>query len=209
MSSLFVPELLPFVDEDYCGIQKRLALLDWHPIAHAPWREQYPYEPLAKFQIAHTGTNIVLHYEVQEAFVKAQYVRSNENVWEDSCVEFFISLDGKQQYFNFEFNVLGTGLIGFGSAIKTDRKRLEAVAIETISSYTLVQNSNGKKKWNLILVIPVEILGTSSIRGQVAHGNFYKCGDGLPEPHFMSYNDIKNPTPNFHLPQFFGEICFE
>ncbi|HEX8038127.1 MAG TPA: carbohydrate-binding family 9-like protein [Chryseosolibacter sp.] len=38
--------------------------------------------------------------------------------------------------------------------------------------------------------------------------DFYKCGDNLPEPHFITWNDVKAPKPDFHLPEFFGRINF-
>ena len=47
-----------------------------------------------------------------------------------------------------------------------------------------------------------------SLKGVCATANFYKCGDDLPEPHFVSWNKIEAPTPNFHLPKYFGEIEF-
>jgi hypothetical protein len=39
--------------------------------------------------------------------------------------------------------------------------------------------------------------------------NFYKCGDETPEPHFLSWNPIDLPKPNFHVPQFFGQLELE
>jgi hypothetical protein len=39
-------------------------------------------------------------------------------------------------------------------------------------------------------------------------GNFYKCADDTEMPHFVSWSPIHLPTPNFHCPDFFGEIYF-
>ena len=39
--------------------------------------------------------------------------------------------------------------------------------------------------------------------------NFYKCGDKLQTPHFLSWNRIDLPSPNFHRPDFFGTLEFE
>ena len=183
--------------------------LDWHLIDQCPWKSDYAYQPNAKFQIAHNDDFIFLHYAVDEEFVKAQYIRPNENVWEDSCVEFFISFDNKQTYYNFEFNVLGTGLIGYGPATKSERNRLNAEDIEKVDTYTQVLKVDGHKVWNIYLSIPKSILGESNYVGRTFHANFYKCGDGLPNPHFIAWNNIDYPTPNFHLPEFFGEITFE
>jgi hypothetical protein len=40
-------------------------------------------------------------------------------------------------------------------------------------------------------------------------GNFYKCGDELGVPHFVSWTKIKTDSPAFHMPEFFGGLEFE
>ncbi|MCA5003585.1 carbohydrate-binding family 9-like protein [Sphingobacterium bovistauri] len=182
--------------------------LDWHTIDHAPWKVEFPYIPKVKFQIAYNSEYIFIKYHVQEEFVKATYVRANENVWEDSCVEFFVSFDNKQSYYNFEFNALGTGLIGYGSAVKTERKRLTAEEIDSVDVYTQLSKINGKKQWEISLIIPITLFGDKRLEGSTFHANFYKCGDELPKPHFVTWNTIDLPKPNFHRPDFFGEINF-
>jgi hypothetical protein len=189
----------------------RFALSDlaWHKIGNAPWTDEFPYKPEVQFQIAYDSDHIFLHYKVQEEFVKATYIRANENVWEDSCVEFFISFDNQQTYYNFEFNVLGTGLIGYGPAVKSERQRLSAAQIDAIDAYVQLKKINGKKVWEIALVIPKSTFGDAiEFEGKTFHANFYKCGDGLPQPHFMAWNNIDLPNPNFHRPDFFGEINF-
>ena len=182
--------------------------LDWHSIANAPWVAEYPYQPQVRFQIAYDAEHIFLHYYVQEEFVKATYIRPNENVWEDSCVEFFLSLDNKETYYNFEFNVLGTGLIGYGPAVKSERNRLSKKQIESVNVYTQLRKIDGKKEWEISLVIPTILFREKELEGKTFHANFYKCGDGLPQPHFLAWNNIDLPSPNFHTPDFFGEISF-
>ena len=39
--------------------------------------------------------------------------------------------------------------------------------------------------------------------------NFYKCGDELQTPHFLSWNPIQIEQPDFHRPDFFGTLEFE
>ncbi|NGM61637.1 hypothetical protein G5B30_06870 [Sphingobacterium sp. SGG-5] len=181
----------------------------WHAVDNSPWQEAFPYKPDVRFQIVHSEDTIYIRYEVEEEYVKAQYIRPNESVYEDSCVEFFISLDNKHTYYNFEFNVLGTGLIGYGPAVKADRLRLDPAVVEQVNTFSQVFNSEGKKRWRLVLGIPKRIFNQEVNSGRKAYANFYKCGDKLPQPHFLAWNDIENPTPNFHLPQFFGELSFE
>lgn len=196
---------------DYATYQEALKDQEWHAIEQVNWPGEFPYKPVVNFQIAHNSSHIVLHYTVEEEYVKAKYIRPNESVWEDSCVEFFISFDNKKQYYNFEFNVLGTGLIGFGTADKDTRVRLEPAVIEQISTLTTVVNKQGAKRWAIVLLIPVTVfenIGLKSFDGIKADANFYKCGDALPTPHFISWSKINHATPNFHLPEYFGPVEF-
>lgn len=212
MKELIVKKIdLTGVELDYASLSKGLFGLDWNQIDQAPWQTEFPVNPEVKFQIAYDQESIYVHYHVQEEFVKAQYIRPNENIWEDSCVEFFISFDDRQTYYNFEFNVLGAGLIGYGTSDKATRNRLTAEEILSVSTFTQVKNIQGNKTWDTILVIPISLFGKKAdeLVGKTVQANFYKCGDSLPNPHFVAWNNIDFPKPNFHLPAFFGEIKFQ
>ena len=37
---------------------------------------------------------------------------------------------------------------------------------------------------------------------------FYKCGDETEFKHRGMWNIINNPKPDFHLPEYFGNIIF-
>ncbi|MHC8950185.1 carbohydrate-binding family 9-like protein [Sphingobacterium hungaricum] len=201
-----------FALQDYFAYQNLLSAVDWNALNIANWEALYPDRPKVDFQIAHNNKAIVLHYTVEEQFIKAQYVRPNEAVWEDSCVEFFISFDNKEHYYNLEFNPLGTGLIGYGTSDKQNRKRLSAEDIRTLETFTSVTSTLSAKRWSMVLVIPLSVFSQSSIdslSGNEFHANFYKCGDNLPNPHFISWTKIDNGTPNFHLPEYFGSILFK
>ena len=207
MNSLQVPKIhVPSINLE--SLRFAFKELDWHGIDQAPWVAEYPYQPKVKFQIAYDNDHIFLHYHVDEEYVKATYVRANESVWEDSCVEFFISFDNRETYYNFEFNALGTGLIGYGPAVKSERQRLSEAQIDTVDAYIQLKKTNGKKEWEIGLVIPKVLFGDVEFEGKTFHANFYKCGDELPQPHFMAWNRIDLPSPNFHRPDFFGEINF-
>jgi len=212
MKELLVKKIdLEQAERDYSTLVKGMNYLDWNLIDQAPWSSEYPYIPEAKFQIAYDDHSVYLHYDIDEEFVKGEYIRPNENIWEDSCVEFFISFDNRETYYNLEFNVLGTGLIGYGSANKESRNRLSPNDILTVDTFSQIKTVKGKKNWKLILVIPFTLFGTtaSELKGKTIAANFYKCGDGLPNPHFVAWNNIDFPKPNFHLPEFFGEIKFQ
>ena len=39
--------------------------------------------------------------------------------------------------------------------------------------------------------------------------NFYKCADKTKRPHFVSWQPIDLPNPDFHCPEFFGELTLD
>ena len=48
-----------------------------------------------------------------------------------------------------------------------------------------------------------------NLSGIKVKANLYKCGDHLSKPHFLSWQPIDTPEPNFHVPQFFTELEFQ
>ena len=74
------------------------------------------------------------------------------------------------------------------------------------------ENDKEVSDWTMYLEIPKQALGFSgqeALDGQKIKANFYKCGDLTPEPHFLSWSPIDLPEPNFHTPQFFGQLELE
>ena len=179
------------------------------------WSDSYPYAPKVDFIIAHTGKEILLKFFVQEQSVLALTAEDNGEVWTDSCVEFFINFD-ETGYYNFEFNCIGTALLGFrkekNNFVRADKKILDAIGRKSTLGNTPFPEKKGDENWELTLNIPVSSFFKHNIQnlsGIKAKANFYKCGDHLNVPHFVSWSPINNPTPNFHLEKFFGEIEFE
>lgn len=196
------------------------ALLDkekvaFHSINSVNWKA-YPYCPEVQFRIAHTADAILLDYRVTEASVRAIASSDNGAVWKDACVEFFSVPAGDGIYYNMECNCAGTLLIGVGGA-REGRER----APQTVLNSVLRWSSLGRKpfaelvgecSWELTLVIPYSAFFKHkivSLDGTTIRANFYKCGDELQTPHYLSWNPIDLERPNFHCPQFFGELHFE
>jgi len=211
---LVVP-LLNGVNKD-SPIDQLSFLLDSHKKNHigmVPW-PHYGYKPDVYFAIAYGHDSIFIKYYVSEKSVKAIYGKPNEPVYKDSCVEFFISFGNEEAYYNFEFNCAGTCMLGFGIS-KANRKLLPESVIRMIRHQALLKPVNnpeqGNISWELTLIIPLEVFyyhSLVSLNGKQCQGNFYKCGDELPDPHFLTWNDIKSTYPDFHLPEFFGEMQF-
>jgi hypothetical protein len=180
------------------------------PIDIASWSEEFPYTPQVNFKIGYTTESIVIQYVVQEKAIRAVNNQPNGSVWEDSCVEFFVSWDNGVSYYNLEFNCIGTGLIGFGEG-RNNRERLSESDIKSIAFDAHITPKNGGFEWSLLLHIPLSVFKyhtLTPLNGRTCRANFYKCGDQLPDPHFLSWSPITFHKPNFHLPEFFGELIF-
>jgi hypothetical protein len=178
--------------------------------------EEYPYLPDVSVQMAYNDDELFLQYKVSEQSVKAEVTESNGRVWTDSCVEFFLSPEGNDEYYNLEMNCIGTILLGY-------RKKGEAAIhasneqISTIRRISTLGNSPFPElkvttDWKITIAIPWTAFfkhELASVSGKKMRGNFYKCGDGLSVPHFVSWTKIKTEKPSFHVPDFFGGLVFE
>lgn len=193
------------------------ALMDRYEVAFQPldvvnW-PSFPYRPEVSFRIAHTGHAFLLHYRVKETDVRAVAHNDNGKVWEDACVEFFVSPECNDHYYNFECNCIGRLLIQGG---KADERRPLATAetLQLVKRWSSLGSDpfglrKGECSWELTLIIPVSAFfqhALTSLDGSTLRANFYKCGDKLPTPHFLSWSPIALERPLFHCPTFFGTL---
>lgn len=182
-----------------------------HRLSYAPWQDSFPGRASVQFAIAYNNDSIYLQYNVEEPVVQATYGKNNEPVYRDSCVEAFFSFDGGASYYNFEFNAIGTVLAAYGHS-KQSRTFLPDVALQQIQSLSVIRKEGSGVNWQFTVAIPFAVFvhqSFTSLKGVACTANFYKCGDDLPEPHFLCWSPVQSKEPNFHLPQFFGRLLFE
>lgn len=178
--------------------------------------DTYPLIPQVRFNIGYNKKEIFLKYYVKETFVKAEKSFSNQMVCEDSCVEFFVSPEEENSYYNFEFNSIGTCHLGVGNG-RADRKLIDPDNISKIRRLPSMGNTPFKEKtgdffWTLTIAIPLELfykLEVKDLKNKSFKANFYKCGDKLSSPHYLTWNPVKTEKPDFHRPEFFGELLFK
>ena len=174
--------------------------IEFETIDTLNWAEEYPYCPEVKFRIAHTGIGILLHYQVTEASVRAVADEDDRN----------------NHYYNFECNCIGKLLL-HGGERDTERPGASEEVLRSVKRWASLGTSSfeeqvGERTWEVALIIPVSALFDHSIMnlsGKLMNANFYKCGDLLQTPHFLSWNPIELPSPLFHCPEFFGKLDFE
>lgn len=198
-----LPELL---DKEKIGFQ---------PIDKVNWPE-YPYRPKVEFRMAHTDNAILLHFRVKEGSVRAKYGEDNGSVWTDSCVEFFSVPAADGIYYNIECNCIGTILVGAGPE-RNNRERAPQEVMDKVQRWASLGRKPfikrvGECNWEVALIIPYTVFFKHTITtldGKTVKANFYKCGDELQAPHFVSWNPIEIEKPDFHRPDFFGTLEFE
>lgn len=184
-------------------------------IGNVNWHSEYPYRPEVKIRLAYVGSDLLLNYRVKEKSVRAVAESDNGPVWEDSCVEFFVKDEENSKYFNVECNCAGTLLIAEGEG-RNDRKHLPLEALATVDRYSSLgrepfEEKDAPEEWEVSLIVPMTLLGMDpvEVKGKRYKANFYKCGDKLTTPHFISWQPITTAAPDFHRPEFFAPVSFE
>lgn len=211
VSKLNTTEKIPSMAE----VSARLDELgEGHAIDTVNWKD-FSYKPGVRFNIAWGENEIYIKYYVRESNVKAEKSKTNEMVCEDSCVEFFVSPSDDGLYYNLEFNPIGTALMGSGHG-RHDSTRADARIVDGIRRLTSMGDApfgeiSGDLKWTITLAIPLETFfhhKTGSLKGKSFRANFYKCGDKLSNPHFVTWNPVGTEKPDYHRPEHFGILKF-
>ena len=147
-------------------------------------------------------------FNVTEPSVRAVNTGFNQPVWQDSCVELFLSFD-KKNYYNFEINCIGSILGQFGTN-RQNRKFIDSQALELIKvSSSLGNKPFGAKKsvtnYQIKVFIPKEVFVFDENPDLLnVTGNIYKCADLSLTPHYMYLFEINTEKPDFHRPGFFN-----
>ena len=180
---------------------------DWSRIPAAelsPCRWSPNPPPASRAQAAWSEETLWVRLESLSAPTRAENTEPDSAVWEDSCLEFFFSADGVT-YINLEANARGALRASIGQD-RRDRRLLRELDVPLPEAETAC----GPDSWALTLAIPAalleRLLGVRPASGLCLRGNFYSCGDKTPAPHYAAWNEVETASPDFHRPEFFGEL---
>ena len=177
------------------------------------WPESFPEKPEVSVEVSNDREKLYLKYSVKGEQLRAATTEDQGPVWEDSCVEFFCQIPGEDHYMNFECNCIG--------AMVGSRRKGRAEEVQPLSPAEMArierrcyfprqafEEKDGLFEWTVELAIPLDLIFRDSkpVFPQQLRCNFYKCADQTKRPHFLSWRPIALPKPDFHCPQFFGEI---
>jgi Carbohydrate-binding family 9 len=175
------------------------------------WMENN-YKPRVEAELCYSADYLFSHFKVYEKEITATYTKFNDPVHKDSCVEFFVNLfpNETDKYFNFEVNPIGTMHVGFG--ILGNRRSIETSEIKINSTYKKpFSGIHGREYWEVFFKTPIALFEKHyklKFKANKAKGNFYKCGDETKYEHYGVWNNIFSEKPNFHLPNYFGNLVF-
>jgi hypothetical protein len=179
------------------------------------WVKEYPYRPITIFNIGRSDDSIFIKFNIRGSMLRAIYSNDQDPVNEDSCVEFFCQIPGNDKYMNFEFNCIGTCKAAKRVSRNKEVSPYSKEELSMIKRYPSLgtrpfNELEGMFDWELTVKIPLRIMGIDPKNlPEKLLGNFYKCANGTDSPHFVTWSPVKTQIPDFHQPEFFGELIFD
>ena len=175
--------------------------------------------PDTQVKVRYDDKNIYIIFRVKDQYVRAVAKENSGRVWEDSCVEFFFAPgpDIKYGYFNLETNCKGIILMNHGKnseeRVSIDKEDFNKITIAHSLSQNAETEITSPVTWTLEYSIPLALIAKymkvdKPGKGTQWRANFYKCGDKTSHPHWLTWAPVINPTPKFHMPEYFGWLEF-
>ena len=158
-------------------------------------------------QFCHDAEYLYVHLRAVEQDIRAEHTAPLSMVCEDSCLEFFFMPEGEERYLNFEINPNGCLHIGFGRN-RNDRERIVPENPEKLFRIRTARTAEG---WETRYRIPAAFLRKyfpGFAFSGIMKANVYKCGDKTVHPHYLAWQPVGTPTPDYHRPEYFGEMAF-
>jgi len=183
-----------------------------------PWYAGGQKQSTAVAMLCDAGA-IYFQFRCRDRHIFSQVTELNGPVCTDSCVELFAAIDPQSgpDYFNLEINCCGVMHLGFGPDRKNRRLIEPGIAAKIEIAHSVAgptkQESPDDEAWWIAAKVPLDVLGELAgrtvrpQRGTAWRGNFYRCG-GKTDVQFACWNPIDTPKPDFHRPEYFGEITF-
>ncbi len=177
--------------------------------------------PNTEIKMMYNEKFIYIIFKVKDKYIRSVNKTINSPVSNDSCVEFFFtpSIDVSAGYFNLEINAGGTPLFRFQKRRNIDKMEIDLEDIKSIKiAHSLPKIIDPEiikpTDWTIECRIPIDMLKKyfkmdNPSSGVIWRANFYKCGDETSNIHYLTWNKVENEIPDFHLPEYFGEIEFE
>ncbi len=175
-----------------------------------PW-DKNGYCPDVRYELGVNETGFTMRITVPESDPRREMTQHFQNVCLDSCVEWFVNFMPQtcDRYFNFEVNANGIMNVSF----RKDRYDSQYLTLEDIESLN-IQTEIRDEYWEVCYTVPFTLIqkyipGYAYHKGMVIRANFYKCGGMTEYVHHGVWNPLRLQRPDFHRPEYFGEILLD
>ena len=106
-----------------------------------------------------------------------------------------------------DFQELQLALETGGGRVKASQEEMSEIIRFSSLPKEQIDKENAIFEWMVALVIPYPAIGLDPNNlPEKIQANFYKCGEETAHPHYLSWNPIKTSRPDFHRPEYFGEL---
>lgn len=182
--------------------------------------ESSDHRPRTFVRLLRTAGGIHGLFQVHDRYVRCVRVEYFDEVWKDSCVEFFAQPKAGLGYFNLEFGGGGAFLCSYITNPERvpggfkEFSKLPAAIGQTIRTRSSLPRRVDPEitepvVWTLSFFVPFALFEhyvgpLAKGAGQTWRGNFYKCADETSHPHWASWAPVDQL--NFHRPGCFGTI---
>lgn len=193
--------------------EQHLSDIEKAPISCFNWPQVNKLEPVSYAAAAYDEEALHVYLCTAEPVLRSEVTEQNGPVHTDSCLEFFFMPTPAKSahYFNFEINPRGVFLLGLGTGRHERRLITDENAVYFNIKAHAKHDSLFSTGWDVFYSLPFVFIKKyipeftpDDLRSM--KGNFYKCGDLLPSPHWASWAPITTPKPDFHRPEFFAPI---
>jgi hypothetical protein len=184
--------------------------------------ESSAHHPRTSARLLYDGSGIHGIFQVRDQYVRCVHTNYFDEVWKDSCVEFFAQPKSGCGYFNFEFNCGGAFLCchilnpervpgGFKAFTKVPEALGRTIQVRSSLPSRIEPEITEPLVWTLCFFIPFTLfehyLGPlGHIEGQTWRGNFFKCAEENSHPHWAAWSLVEKL--DFHRPGCFGTLRF-
>ena len=173
-----------------------------------PSWEGFASKPEATACLSVTETGFKIAFTVFESDPKRVHTTHFSPVHTDSCVEWFVNFAPNvcDRYFNFEVNAAGAMNVAF----RRDRYDFTPLTAEEVESFNITPVIY-ENHWEVSYEIPFSFIkkyipGYEPKSGDIIKTNMYKCGDETAAPHYLALFRVGHSEPDFHRPEYFGEM---
>lgn len=181
---------------------------DWGAVEKAPLRQcawsPCPAPPAEMQAVLSADGHLLVRLTSHALPTRAAVTLDDGSVWEDSCLECFLSFDG-ERYINLEVNSNSALLAGYGAG-RQDRVTLKSMGVPIPRARAWVLRDHWLAELDICPETVAALSGVQLARGTRFTGNFYSCGDRTPAPHYAAWSPVITPSPDFHRPEFFGTL---